>query len=140
MAVGNPSPMSNCPIAFKWSANNHPLLKCLMLPSFPSWTLAIKSFHEIQNMTPTSSLHGILVMIHDLILTLKVLGSCLSWFLGKHGKNRKFGVILLNPGCTFLHITNEIYHWVLSVQLYTDYYQLFDIYTNFHRDLLLIQL
>lgn len=63
-----------------------------------------------------------------------------SGFLENVGKSRSFGVILLNPGSTFLHITNEIYHWVLSVQLYTDCYQLFDIYTTFHRDLLLIQL
>lgn len=63
-----------------------------------------------------------------------------SGFLENVGKSRSFGVILLNPGSTFLHITNEIYHWVLSVQLYTDCYQLFDIYTTFYRDLLLIQL
>lgn len=50
MPSGNLCLMSNCSIDFKWSANSHPLLKCLMLPKFLSWTLAIKSFQGIHNM------------------------------------------------------------------------------------------
>lgn len=116
------SEMFNASKVSKLNFGNRVFMKCKtwLLPHLSPWYLGNDSL----SYTVSKSFWFMVILV--------------SWKMWE--KSRRLGVILLNPGSTFLHITNEIYHWILSVQLYIDCYQLFDIYTTFHRDLLLIQL